>query len=68
MNKNWEIFLEPEVKELAKLNDDIKKAFDKPIAHVDKKLLQMHVGVGISCILVALACFFLLYCIIKIHG
>ncbi len=53
---------------LAKLNISFNKASNKVTASIDELMLRLHAGVGISCILLSLTCFFLVYCIIKKHG
>ncbi len=53
---------------LNKLNEDFKKAVNKAAITLDEQVLRLHVGLGISCILIALTSFFLVYWIMKKHG
>ena len=50
------------------LNDDFKKAVNKSAVTLDEQVLRLHSGIGISCILISLTCFFLAYWIMKKHG
>jgi len=52
-------------KKLGQMNDSLKKASDNPVAHIDEHLLRLHAGIGVSCILLSLTCFFLVYWIFK---
>jgi len=55
-------------KYLSQLNDNFKKTVNKLTISLDEQVLRLHAGLGISCILVALTCFFLAYWIMKKHG
>lgn len=54
--------------ELAKLNNSFNKAFNKATASIDEHVLRLHAGVGVSCILLSLTCWFLVYWVFKKHG
>jgi len=53
---------------LNQLNDDFNKVVNKVAVTIDEQVLRLHSGIGISCILISLTCFFLVYWIIKKHG
>ncbi len=54
--------------ELSKLNNGVNKTFNKAIFSMDEQVLRLRAGIGVSCILLSLTCFFLVYWIIKKHG
>ncbi len=53
---------------LKQLNDDFKKTVNKAAITLDEQVLRLRTGIGISCILISLASFFLAYWIMKKHG
>ncbi len=55
-------------KALQKANDNFNKATSKVAVSLDEQVLRVRAGMGISCILIAVGCFFLVYWIIKKHG
>ena len=53
---------------LKRHNDDFKQVVNKVAVSLDEKVLRLRSGIGISCILISLTCFFLAYWIMKKHG
>jgi hypothetical protein len=55
-------------KALKKLNDDFNKPAHKLAVSFDELVWRSRQGIGVSCILVSLLCFFVVYYIIRKHG
>lgn len=53
---------------LKKLNDGFSKTVDKAAVSIDNQILRWRVGIGVSCFLLSIVCFFLVYWVIKKHG
>jgi hypothetical protein len=55
-------------KALKKLNDDFNKPARKLALSFDELVWRSRKGIGVSCILISLLCFFVVYYIIKLYG
>ncbi len=55
-------------KGLKKLNDDFNKSATKVAISFDDRVWQLRTGIGVSCILISLLCFFVVYYVIRKHG